>query len=130
MAEIVDIESVYYIQLYGNSMVERVATEMIFSMVVLVTNNVKDLVTITVALVVMEHNEVSVIIWLTIAVRIRRDIILVMIQWDIILVMIQLGIILIIGKRSIMLPSAASLHSLAVEEVIKAAYLFGSIGSR
>ena len=33
---------------YGNSMVERVATGMIFSMVVLVTNNVKDLVTITV----------------------------------------------------------------------------------
>ena len=76
MAEIVNIELAYYIQLYGNSMVERVATEMIFSMVVLVTNNVKDLVTITMAIVVMEHNEVSVIIWLTIAVRIRRDIIL------------------------------------------------------
>ena len=42
--------------------------------------------------------------------------------------MIRLGIILIIGKCSIMLPGAASLHSLAVEEVIKVAYLFGSIG--
>ena len=41
-----DIELI--ITRYGNSMVERVATGMIFSMVVLVTNNVKDLVTITV----------------------------------------------------------------------------------
>ena len=45
-----DIELIlrYNTTRYGNSMVERVATGMIFSMVVLVTNNVKDLVTITV----------------------------------------------------------------------------------
>ena len=44
-----DIELIlrYNTTRYGNSMVERVATGMIFSMVVLVTNNVKDLVTIT-----------------------------------------------------------------------------------